>query len=460
MFQSFKSYPFHRLVKLFIVLQPILDILTYFSITYLQLNVTIGILIRVLFMTVSIFYIFFGNEHRYKKMVTIYLFALFIAIGISFILNLFTKPYFHFFSEVQYVVKAVYFPTMFCAIMLMFSEQSKNTDRKKELLSAVTIAMTITALSLFTSIITNTSSNTYTYVKLGFTGWFFAGNELSAIVAVCFPLLFVYSITQTKAWKDFIYWIPTIFLAVCALLIGTKVSFLAILATIIIAVIFTFVYWLINLKNEKRRTIYQRTFIISLCLAIFYIVITPITPAYLNLTGDYQTINDALQAEVKEPDLSNEDVIQIENDQEKDPFLQSPLLKILLSSRNVYFEQVYTDYVHSSMWHKFFGLGYAGIYEHSPKLVEMDFFDLFFSFGIIGFLLLIVPIMIVFASMIKHLVTRVKTFFQPENILFIISIGLGLGVAFFAGHVLYAPAVSIYLAVASVLLIYNSQQKQ
>ena len=115
MFQSFKSYPFHRLVKLFIVLQPILDILTYFSITYLQLNVTIEILIRVLFMTVSIFYIFFGNEHRYKKMVTIYLFALFIAIGISFILNLFTKPYFHFFSEVQYVVKAVYFPTMFCA---------------------------------------------------------------------------------------------------------------------------------------------------------------------------------------------------------------------------------------------------------------------------------------------------------------------------------------------------------
>ena len=112
-------------------------------------------------------------------------------------------------------------------------------------------------------------------------------------------------------------------------------------------------------------------------------MITPITPAYLNLTGDYQTINDALQAEVKEPDLSNEDVIQIENDQEKDPFLQSPLLKILLSSRNVYFEQVYTDYVHSSMWHKFFGLGYAGIYEHSPKLVEMDFFDLFFSFGII-----------------------------------------------------------------------------
>ena len=100
MFQSFKSYSFHRLVKLFIVLQPILDILTYFSITYLQLNVTIGILVRVLFMTVAIFYIFFGNEHRYKKMVTIYLFALFIAIGISFILNLFTKPYFHFFSTV------------------------------------------------------------------------------------------------------------------------------------------------------------------------------------------------------------------------------------------------------------------------------------------------------------------------------------------------------------------------
>lgn len=453
MFTTFNSYPYIHLLKFFIILQPIIDILTYFSITYLPINITIGIAIRVLFMVISLFYIFFGNNHRYKRMVITYLILLFTVIGISFILNFFTKPQFYFFSEVQYVVKAIYFPILFCTALFVFTDSVKGNI--EQLLSSVSFAMTITALSLFFSILTNTSSTTYEFSKLGYSGWFFAGNEISAIIAICFPLLLIYSMLKTRKWKDVIYWIPTLLIAICALLIGTKVSFLAIFATLIIAVIFTLIHWLINLNKQEQNRFFKRTFFFTLCLAIIYIAVTPNTPAFQNLTGDYETMSEA----IKDPIDKDKELLKDEKVDE-DPFLQSPLMKILLSSRNIYFEMLYTDYVDTGILHKLFGIGYAGFYDDDPKLVEMDFFDLFFSFGIIGFLFLMAPLFFVLGLVVKYLFTRTKVFFQIENILLMVAIGLGLGIAFFAGHVLYAPAVSIYLALALVLLIYNFQSEQ
>lgn len=454
---SIRQFNFVQFLKYFILLQPILDILTYFTIIYLQMDITIGIVVRVLFMLLSLFYIFFLNEHRFKKYIIMYILLLFGILGLGFFMNFFTKPVFHFFSEVQFFVKAVYFPVMFCAFLLAFTKESRQSEIKNTLLSSTAIAMTIVAISFGLAIITNTSNATYTYNKAGYTGWFFAGNEISAIIAIAFPLVLIYAIKNTRGQKDFIYWIPPILLALTSLFIGTKVSFFAVLLTTGIFIIASFIQWLTqSLIHKARNQQASTTFLFSILLMAVFLITLPASPAYNNVSGEYEDIQKTVQNGDEKKEPTSEDKNQESKIEEKEPMNQSKVLKILLSSRNQYFEDIYTDYVNTGLFHKFFGLGYAGFYKENPKLIEMDFFDLFFSFGIIGFIVLLLPLFVVLWILIKQLISDIRAFFETENLLLVISIGLGFGVALIAGHVLYAPAVSIYLAIALALLVSNS----
>ena len=184
-------------------------------------------------------------------------------------------------------------------------------------------------------------------------------------------------------------------------------------------------------------------------------MIFPFSPAYQNLSADYDSLTNGAQTE---GDFPKED--QGDEKTEKTSIVQNPLLKMILSSRNHYFENTYSDYVHSGFLQKLFGLGYAGFYESSPKLIEMDFFDLFFSFGIIGFIVFFLPVLYMFFIVLRKLLIHWKTFFRLENLLLLLSTCLGFGIAFFAGHVLSAPAVSIYMAIILVLVLvfnYNTE---
>lgn len=446
-----------QLFKYFIIFQPVLDMLIYFSLTYMNVNLRIGIGVRVLFMALTLLYIFSGR-YRWKKWITGYIILLFFMAGISFLMNYLTKPSFFLFPEAQFYVKAVYYPVMFCGIFTLFLTRERKSDVRSMIYSAASVAMLIVSLSLFTSIVTNTANSTYTYSKSGYTGWFFAGNELSAIIAICFPLTIIFAIRKTETARDFIYWLPALLLAISSLFVGTKVSFLAVLLTIAGTFIITPLHWLLNRWRRFPLSPWKIMLFQLLLLAVFAAVI-PVSPAYENISGDYASINEQIAEEEIDEELKAEEQLKSRENRES-AFLQSLVVQTILSSRNVYFQNIYFDYVDAGLMHKWFGLGYAGFYEQNPKLIEMDFFDLFFSFGIAGFTVVVLPVLILAFSVVKSFFTGFWEFFEIENILLIFSCLLGFGVAFFAGHVLYAPAVSIYLSMASVLLIQRQSGQE
>lgn len=444
-----KNITFAHWLRIFVMTQPVLDILTYLSITYWNLDITIGIVVRVLFMFISLVYIIWGNRHLHKKIVIGYLFVLFAVIGVSFILNILTKPQFYFFSEVQYVVKTIYFPVLLCTFYLVITEKGRQIG--SQFIFAVMIAMLILSLSIFAAIITNTSNSTYTYAKSGYIGWFYAGNEISAIVAITMPLVLVYALQKTNQWKDIYYWFPALLLAITGLLIGTKVSFFAVLGTMILAL-------LLNTINRIIRKLKSTSILmINVLLLALFLLFIPISPAYENIRGDYSKIQESQPEEVQTNERELLDSGEMSEEKvEGDPFLQSRLVKVLLSSRNEYFADIYMDFKNAGLLQKLFGLGYAGYYTDVPKLIEMDFFDLFFSYGIGGFFMLLVPYVLVFWRVLMAAIKNFTFFIRTENVLLAISGGLGIGVAFLAGHVLYSPAVSIYLALVLVLLYTNN----
>ena len=76
-------------------------------------------------------------------------------------------------------------------------------------------------------------------------------------------------------------------------------------------------------------------------------------------------------------------------------------------------------------------------------MVEMDYVDLFYRHGVIGFLLTMGLYLAFCISAVKQ---NIKEKDKRKKITFFLSFFLSILLAFFTGHVLLAPAVSIYVA--------------
>ncbi len=75
----------------FIILQPVLDLLTSLSITLLKSNATVGILVRFLIMAVGGIYILIQAKEKENRKFLIYLILLAGVLGIGFINNKLVK---------------------------------------------------------------------------------------------------------------------------------------------------------------------------------------------------------------------------------------------------------------------------------------------------------------------------------------------------------------------------------
>jgi hypothetical protein len=131
---------------------------------------------------------------------------------------------------------------------------------------------------------------------------------------------------------------------------------------------------------------------------------------------------------------------------ESPPVTEEQVENLVYSGREKFLAVQRQYFNEAPLVQKTFGMGYGGNYQKEAKMVEMDFYDVFYSFGILGFILYFIP----FGSfLLRAIFLVVKNFpqsFTIPNVLVATGIILGIGISFTAGHVLTAPGVSIYLA--------------
>ena len=88
------------------------------------------------------------------------------------------------------------------------------------------------------------------------------------------------------------------------------------------------------------------------------------------------------------------------------------------------------------------------------KLVEIDYFDVFFCQGIVGTIIYIIPLAtIAFISLKRFFAKFIINIKNHLLTLTIYSVLIGLGIALMAGHVFTAPAVSTVLVLIILELI-------
>ncbi|MDY7044969.1 O-antigen ligase family protein [Virgibacillus sp. M23] len=405
----------NTLLFIFIILQPVIDLLTSLTSTF---PISVGAFIRTLLMT-SLFISMFIIFYRQHKQLFMLLIASYLGLVTSFLLNAMLKDNFIWFAELNFYLKASYFIIILFTIIYInqYNWLSKNT-----LYRATTIVSYIVGITYWIAIITNTSMDSYRYDSSGHSGWFFSANELSVITLILFTIMIINLLQH----KRLLNWIAYILILSMLPMIGTKTAYLGGLILIAIHIIYSL--WRAKLQIWKDK----HTTILFLILLLFVCLI-PYSPMGSNtITGNEQQLNNP----------------EMETDEGKEYSSKyAIILKKVLSSRDVFFADVKTNYLHADILRKLFGLGYAGDYQKEPKLVEMDFFDLFFSFGIIGSMLVALPMI----GLMKQLLPSF-TRLHIENIFLLAILGLSLGIAFLAGHVLFAPSVMTYLSIPLMLL--------
>lgn len=411
-----------NIMYFFLLLQPIIDLITSFMTKFSNTFFTLGMLIRGLLFVVSIFYIFFITKSKYKKKSIVYFIILFLFMIGYFITkqSLFDNLSF-LLTEVTYVFKFFYAIVILLFLFNFFDEFKPNNRKVFKLLQ---IELFLYCFFIVLANLTNTAFATYAY-GMGNSGWFYSGNEISTIICLLFPLIYLF-INKTTSYKVLFYVIPII---LGIEIIGTKVSMLGLLLPTIIF----FFYYLIRFKDGKKKQL----IITSIILALI-IVSSPNLPVLQNIRENISMFNS-------------------QNHDKDDDYADDIFSKIIYSDRDYYNKQIKKIYDKSDFTNKLFGIGFTNRKEINndkiSKLIEMDFHDIFYRYGIIGFIIYCLPFILIIISILKLCLKKKFILNMKQLILGYIS-GIGLMVAFVAGHTLTAPAVSFYIAIALVLLIY------
>ena len=404
---KYNSYFYFILI--YILIQPIIDISISYFLLKLHISITPGLLIRNMALIIAILYVIFIEKKH-----SLFLLLAGIYYAIHFITNYFYKDLFNIYQETSYFSKYIFF------IVVLFTinhnlRLADSSIMKEKLVKCLWIVMNIMSICIIMATITHTGISSYGSEKIGQIGWFFSGTKISASMAILFPLSLLYSI-QNYSNSKMLYLVLILCNIISMFITGTKTSYMGLLLGLFAALaVVSFV------KDNKLKPL----IIVILALVIGVGVYTPFSPVYRNIK-----IHQSWQEDTK-PDL-------------------------IFNGREIKVDKVQEDYLSSNIFRKMVGVGYGGDYTDVDYIipVERDFHELFFYYGIVGFLLLLYyPIKITLSIVSSQWQNRKKA--KLEDTMLMTSLFAGFGSSFIAGHVLFAPSVSIYFACVLSMLWYK-----
>ena len=405
----------NTIIAIFILIQPILDLFTGLCLHLLNINLTIGIIVRILFMIFILYITIF--VYKKEKLIMPY-----IIIGLYCILYMLGiivfKDKVGLFYELQGLVKVMYYPILLLSIYSI---------RKEINISKLTLFTTLFLYLIFIFIPTllGLGYNTYEITKIGTLGFFNSANEISGIISILTPILFVIVLTSKNIIPKILF---ILMYLVVILMMGTKTPFLSL--GIVIGM--TFIYLWFNWLNKKEYKKLVSSFGIVLIGILLVILIVPKTNFYKNIETELEFIEVDNPTEV----LTSYKLID----------------HAIFGQRLTFLKARAIEYSKSNLYQKFIGIGYLKK-GNETKQVEMDYFDIFINHGIIGFSIVILIMLYVLRDIIVN--HKKNTF---ENYMTITSIILILLLSLITGHIITAPSVALLTIIIFISLIKKDKE--
>lgn len=418
-----------KAVYIYFIILPFLDLITSLITRFTDMSLSLGMIIKGITLMFSIVYILFCSKSKYRKKSIIYL----IVLSIFMLFYLGTKSDIWtlecIINEVVYAFRYFYFPLMILGVLNIFNDFKIDNNFIKRILLINCIIYTFL---LIVPYITGTSFNSYRYNNVfGTNGWFYAANE-TGVITVILLCSIIYFLDIKKKWKVLL----TIPILLSIAIIGTKVSYLGmIIVTIMVAVYFI-------IKNKKEY------FVLPLTLILILMAVCNFSPTYENLQGSIDRVSNTEETE-KDTNNTINDIVSNKN--------IAKIITVALNGREEFFLKNYNIYSNSDVIDKLFGLSWSNRskinYTFEKKLVEIDYLDIFLHYGIIGFIVYFLPLIYFLIKVLKNIKAA-----TTEARFYLLVLLLALAISCFAGHVLAAPSVSIYL-ILLIAIIDNDLKK-
>ena len=446
----------NKKLYIFLILLPIIDLLTSISTRLFNLTVSIGVIVKLLFLAIMLITLIFSTS-KYKKKGLIYILLIFIYMLAYILSKIKYLTMSMFIKESIYMFKTMYFPILLVCLLCFFDEHKFD---KEKIIKILIINFITYGILLFLPLITNTGFSTYNYKGYkGSSGWFNSANEISVILTLLYPFLL------TKINKSKFNIALIIFMILMIFSLGTKVSVLGIIITTTIILVLSLI------KKNKKATLKIGFILIGIILLILNS--STLNNVKYNIPKDPKKLKnvkvepepprkDPVTEQEKNERFLEEEYGRIRKEiEEKDKLSNDSKLvkqikkygRIMLSSRDIYFRLTYEIYSkHFNTKVLLLGIGYSNTTEIKhyaiTKLIEIDILDIFFHSGLIALILVLLPFIYYLIKLIQSRELNVNTVFYT------LMIGLLLSISCISGHTLCAPAVSIYI-VMYLLLAMN-----
>ena len=407
MIAKLKQIDYSKLLLIFLYLQPILDILYGVSFNYLKISISINTIVRFLFMLIAIVYLLLQKKNKIIK-IPIGLILFYLAL---FSINVIArKDNIVLFYELKNMLQLFFFPI--CLLLFINIKDKINIkDRHFFYLNLIYLFF------IFVPDILGLGFSSYSEYKKGFIGWFYSSNSVGTIITILAPLSIYYLVNKKKYFQLIVY---VLFITYLFLSLGTKAPILGLGVIGSLLLLYAFIHLL---KTKKYKYIIISIPILIL-FAIAAVFLTPKTAAYKNLKMHLElfeiyTAKDAIKSEV---------------------FWD----EIVFSQRFMFLDVTKDNYKKSDVPTKLLGLGFVENYNQeneNRKTIEIDYLDIFYRSGIVGTIIYLISIIIAMMNIIKS-----KIIINYNNYSIFISVVLAFVLAFFCGHVLTSPAVSIIIS--------------
>lgn len=243
---------------------------------------------------------------------------------------------------------------------------------------------------------------------IGSKGFFFAGNELSAVLII----FFAYYIAKSLTLKGIRKWGLNFTLLVLAVYSATKTGMLG------FVLLFLLLPGMMRDKSVRKRletrVVKTILFVVSgiiFCFGMYFFIMQS------GIVERWQYFYE-----------------------------RNGIAFLIFSGRIEYITEQIRPYNMASQWHRFFGLG-------GSRTVEMDFFDVLLNFGYLGVLLVYCFYFYILLSAYIRRGSNNYPFARWGLLLF----GLLLFVSTLAGHTLFSAMAGVFIGIAGALIFYSNK---
>lgn len=448
-----------------IILQPILDIISYFQSKYI--GNSYSWILRILLLLIIFIVSFKHSKNKCKLILKLTPFALFFGLHIF---NLYRIGQLNLLRDVEYFVLVFQMPVL-CIILIDYIKSTKFDLEKIK--KAIFYNLIIIAISILISYITGTYEKTYG--DAGIIGWFSGSNTPSMILCALVP----WALYILSNYKNIVFYIIghiTIFLLLY--FNATKACYLTLLFSL-----FVIIFVLIFSKNENKKAqkLVVSTFFIMLAIFAYnfsftfnrntisnnvnqkYIdsikSITDIQDEIDNI--DFNNINindDELVLEILNVSSLYKDLIDIHGEKAvidaMKPHLSS---SALYDTRLAKVINAKIEFNNSDTLTKILGIGYSRIDANKLDL-ENDLQAIFYYYGYLGFALYAVFILYFIIKAAIVFFKNPSVIHDKEYIILLFLVALLIIGGEYSGAFLRKSNANIYLSLYLLLLYFNLQK--